>query len=39
LKHLQLVAQGQQFQLQDGARANATSQGQQERKEDGHDVR
>jgi hypothetical protein len=36
LKHLQLVTQGQHLQPQDGARSRATSQGQQERKEDGH---
>lgn len=39
LQHLQLVPQGQHLQLQDGARANAASQGQQEREEDGHDGR
>jgi hypothetical protein len=33
------VPQRQHLQLQDGARARATSQGQQEREEDGHDGR
>jgi hypothetical protein len=37
LQYLQLVPQRQHLQLQDGARARATSQGQREREEDGHD--
>jgi hypothetical protein len=37
LKDLHLVAQGQHFQLQDGARARATSQGQQKREKNGHE--
>jgi hypothetical protein len=39
LQHLQLVPQRQDLQLQHGARARTASQGQQERKEDGHDGR
>jgi hypothetical protein len=37
LKHLQLVPQREYFQLQDNARARATSDGQQEREDSGHD--
>jgi hypothetical protein len=39
LKHLQLVPQRQHFQLQDSARARATSEAQQKREDDGHDGR
>jgi hypothetical protein len=39
LNHVQLVPQRQHFQLQDGARTRATSEGQQKREDDGHDGR
>ena len=39
VQHVKLVPQRQHLQLQDDARACATSQGQQDREDDGHDGR